>query len=87
MKLSDQDKRQRGIDADALLKAPLIIEAFARLETATVDRIAGSDRTDIAAMRALMERLRVIRDLKQELITIRTDGEEIKYRQEREANQ
>ena len=85
MALSDQDKRQRGIDARALLDAPLIVEAFARLETDTVDDIARSDRTDLRKMGALAERLRVIRGLKDELRSIVTTGEEVKHRQERES--
>jgi hypothetical protein len=78
--VTDHDKLQRGIDARALLEAPLIIEAFARLETDTVDDIARSDRTDMAKMGALAERLRVIRDLRQYLVSVDTTAKSVEYR-------
>lgn len=78
--VTDRDKIQRGIDARNLLEEPLITEAFGRLERDTVDALVAADRVEAMKMAALAERLRVIRDLQQHLITVSLTGQEVEQR-------
>lgn len=78
--LSDHDKIQRGHDARYLLEQKLFIEAFARLESDTVDNIVSAPTDDDKATISLAERLRVIRDLKRYLENVAMVGRETQKR-------
>lgn len=72
--MNSYDAIQRGIDARALLEAPLIVEAFARIEKDTLNELVSTDRANLPQMAALTERIRVIRDLQDHLRSISMTG-------------
>lgn len=74
--MTEQEKIQRGIEARALLEAPLIMEAFDAFEKESVDKLAATDGTQCVEREAYIERITALRAFKQHLRSTATTGRE-----------
>ena len=69
-----QDKERRKSEAERLMGEPLLMEAFQVLENETVEELVNAKLLEDAQRRALADRIRTIRDVKQRLKSVIQTG-------------
>jgi len=82
IEFADEDRIFLGHEARQLLNNRLVKEAFAELERMALEKLLACDLTDDANRFRLAERIRVIRDLRDELMSVQITGQQMELRQE-----
>lgn len=71
------DRRHRAAEADRLLREPLLAEAFTAMENMTIEQmlaIDGAEPEDERKRRQLADKVKIIREVRNELRRFVADG-------------